>query len=136
LRGDGTSFPLGGGSYDGAVDESQLADALDIAANMQNEAKENLRILILVNGWYEQLGNPDVTLINPLDVEVENPFIISTKDEPGLTTFVYDTTILSTAETGVWKVHVSLTDFDDPSIQFFQVVNSSDVVNVEKENEN
>ena len=126
LRGDGISFPLGGDSYDGAVDESQLLDALDIAVTIPDEKKGNLRIFILVNGWYEQLGNPNVTLINPLDVEIENPFVISINDEPGLTTFGYDTTILPTAETGIWKVHISLTDFDDPSIQSFQVINSND----------
>lgn len=134
LRGDGISFPLGGDSYDGAVDESQLADALDIAVAIPDETKGNLRILILVNGWYEQLGNPNVTLINPQGTKMENPFIISTKDETGLTTFVYDTTILPTSETGIWQVNVSLADFDNPSIQSFQVINSGDGTSGEIEN--
>lgn len=128
LRGDGISFPLGGDSYDGAV------DVLDITATMPDETEGNLRILILANGWYEQLGNPNVVLINPRGVETENPFIISMNDEIGLTTFVYDTTILSTAETGIWKVDVSLTGFNDLPIQSFQVINSNDTVNGENEN--
>jgi len=126
LRGDGISFPLGGDGYDGAVDESRLADALDIAVTMLDETGENLRIMILVSGWYEQLGNPNVTLINPNGMDIENSFIIFINDQPGFTIFSYTSTIPSTAETGIWKVHVSLTDFDDPSIQSFQVINSDE----------
>lgn len=135
LRGDGISFPLGGESYDGAIDEGRLADALDIAATIPDKAKGNLRIMILVNGWYEQLGNPNATLINPRGMAIEEPFTVLVNDEPGFTTFVYDAAILPTAETGIWKVHVSLTVFDDPPIPSFKVINSIDGINSGKEDE-
>ncbi len=113
-------------TFDNKILREDAVDALDITATIPDETEGNLRIIILVSGWYEQLGNPNITLINPQNVEVENPFAIFINDSPGFTMFGYTTTILSTAETGIWKVHVSLTDFDDPSMQSFQVINSDE----------
>ncbi len=113
-------------TFDNKILREDTVDAIDIAVTMLDETGKNLRIVILVSGWYEQLGNPNVTLINPQNVEVENPFTIFINDSPGFTMFGYTTTLLSTDETGIWKVHVSLTDFDDLPIQSFQVINSDE----------
>ena len=114
---------------DNKILRDDAVDALDIAATMPDETEGNLRIMILVSGWYEQLGNPNITLIDPRSVEVENPFTIFINDSPGFTIFGYDTTIMPTDETGIWKVHVSLTGFDDLPMQSFQVINSDDMIN-------
>lgn len=115
-------------TFDNKILRDDAVDALDITATIPDETEGNLRIIILVSGWYEQLGNPNITLINPRNVEVENPFTIFIKDSPGFTIFGYDTTIMPTDETGIWKVHVSLTGFDDLPTQSFQVINSNDMI--------
>ena len=114
---------------DNKILREDAVDALDITATIPDETEGNLRIMILVSGWYEQLGNPNITLINPRNVEVENPFTLFIKDSPGFTMFGYTTTITPTDETGIWKVHVSLTGFDDLPMQSFQVINSDDMIN-------